>query len=485
MVRASEGVVATKTFPPTHEKKVAPTAPHASPVVVQNITNTIQHIQVNTLGHHQHITVSPTSQTGGPTTVAAGSAGVGNASAAILHNFTPARPSGWPEKWPVPQVIPTAFKPLGFEISQPELEAAVGSLSREERASCARGDTQGVARLMVEILKRVHSDPRERNVYLNPSRSDQALVYVPTNWTAQPLEEAAQSMFERIKELLADAQKAPEKGVNSAVEGARKGCEEKLPQLARASRGQLTAHLENVRRATASGEDWLGTGGVPADQPAFAGKEFAGHLNGAMLAPALEQASAIYSPSDVEERTAAAKASRALAECSRYILHSRPKNLTVVEVGGVLYAHERVAGWVPWPRDRAASALLGRAASALDNHLHDAPDSPLVLLRPWLRERLPEVLLSSFGQEAGERVLRHYSTAASRYYSALPRVQDPHDRKEAARRLLAGEPPLRCDSLAAAAKHEGTEEGCPPPALALEDGAGRLTDADIEGLLGW
>ena len=419
--------------------------------------------------------MSPTTQTGGPTTVVAGSSGGGAANAVILNQPTPLRPSGWPEKWPVPQVVPTAFKPLGFEISQPELEAAVGSLTRGERASCARGDTQGVTRLMVEILKRVHSDPRERNVYLNPTRSDQALVYVPTNWTAQPLEEAAQSMFERIRELLADAQQATE-GVNSAVEGARRGCEEKLPQLAKASRGQLSAHLENVRRATAAGEDWLGTGGVPADQPAFIGKEFAGHLKGAMLAPALEQAAAVYSPSDVEEGTAVEKTSRALAECSRYILHTRPKNLTVMEVRGELYAHEREAGWVPWPRERAAVVLLRRAAAALDNHLHSAPASPLVALRPWLRERLPEVLSSPSGLEAGARVLHHYAASAARYYPSLPRVQDPHDRRESARRLLAGEPQLRYDSPAA--DHPG---GAP----AVECRPGALTDEEVEELLGW
>ncbi len=466
-----------KKLGPAQEKKVEPTS-LAAPVVVQNITNTIQHIQVNTLGHHQQVSVAPAGQIGGPTVVA----GVtGGANTAVGHNATihgvsdPLRLPGWPAKWPAPPILPSPFKPLGFEISQPELEAAVGSLTSEERASCAKGDTLGVSRLLVEILKRVHSDPKERNVYLNPSRSDQALVFIPSSWSAQPLEEATQALFARIRAQLEGVDKGAERSVRSAVSGARRGCEGRLPQLARASRAQLSAHLENVRRATASGEDWLGTGGEQSDQPAFIGKEMAGHLVASMLAPALEQASGVYALGDVTEDTARAQVSRALAECARYILHSRPTNLTVLEADGLLYAHEREAGWVLWDQAQAAEALLRRTAWVLNNELHDIPGSPLVALRPWLCERLPEVLSSQTGREAGERVLWHYTQAAARYYGALPRVQDPHDRRESARRLLAGEPPC--------VAYE------PPAAQALAMEGGPMTDAlteeDLAELLGW
>ena len=442
---------------PLAAKVSEPALTGRSPVVVQNITNTIQHIQVNTLGHHQQVSVSPVGQLRGVvTTVQAPS------------EVDPLRFPGWPAKWPAPQTVPTTFKPLGFEISQPELEAAVGSLTAGERESCARGDTLGVSRLLVEILKRVHSDPKERNVYLNPARADQALVFIPSSWSAQPLEEAAQSMFARIRVLLNEAGGGSEQEVQSAVVGASRGCVGKLPQLARVSRGQLSAHLENVRRATVSGEDWLGTGGEPSEQPAFIGKEHAGHLDASMLIPALEQASGAYAAGDLREEEAPGRAAKALAECARYILHARPTNLTVLERGGELYAHEHEAGWVPWPRARAAAAILQKAAWVLNDRLHGVPSSPLVALRPWLQgRRLAEVLESPQGAEAAERVLWHYTAAAARYYGALPRVRDPHDRREAARRLIAG------------------ETGEPPPAPAALAPAAPLTRADLEALLGF
>jgi len=450
------------------KKKVRP-----GPVVVQNITNTIQHIQVNTLGHHQQVTVAPTGQMGGPTVVA-GSTNIANAGSSPMITQSTAAPDpmrfpGWPAKWPPPAVVPSPFKPLGFEITQPEMEAAVGSLTPEERVSCARSETLGVSRLLVEILKRVHSNPRERNVYLNPARADQALVFIPSNWSAQPLEEATQAMFARIRALLEEADQGAERGVRSAVSGARRGCEGKLPQLARASRSQLTAHLENVRRATASGEDWLGTGGDPSDQPAFIGKEMAGHLEASMLIPAMEQASGIYSASDVSDQTAQSQASSALAECARYMLHGRPTNLTVVDTGEELYAHEHVAGWVPWSRTRAAEAILRKAARTLINCLRSAPDSPLMALRPWLCARLDEVLSSREGREAGSKVLWHYTRAASRYYGSLQRADDPHDRREAARRLLVEE---QCDAVG-------------PLAPAPPSGPPPLTTEELEAMLGF
>jgi len=444
----------------------------ASVTVVQNITNNVQNIQVNTLGDSPHISVTPVSQVTGP-------------NSAIVHAHQSGVPSdpyrfpGWPAKWPSPNVLPTSFKPLGFEISQPEMEAAVGSLTAEERTSCARGETLGVARLLVEILKRVHADPKERNVYLNPARSDQALVFIPCAWSAQPLEEAAQSLFARVRTLLEDVERSAERDVHSAVSGARRGCEGKLPQLARASRAQLSAHLENVRRATASGEDWLGTGGEPSDQPAFIGKEHVGHLEGPVLAPPLEQASGVYTAADVSDETAPSQTARALAECARYMLHTRPTNLTVLEVAGVLYAHERESGWVPWEKARAAEAILRRTAWLLRDRLHDIPDSPLVALSPWLGPRLREVLSSPEGREAGGRVLWHYARAASRYYAGLPRVQDPHDRREAARRLLSGEPPLMAPQLSAPA------EDLRPLALTEATEGRPLADEDLESLLGF
>lgn len=461
-------------------KKSSDVPVSSRPVVVQNFTHTVQNIQVTTLGHHQQITVSPTNQVGGPTTVASSGAGSTNIGAVEITRPTPTRLPGWPDKWPAPAILPSTFSPLGFEVSQSELESAVAALTAPERESCARGDTLGVSRLLVEVLKQVHAHPSERNVYLNPRRADQALVFIPSRWSAWPLEEATQVMFGRIQEVLRCASKASERDVASAVEGAHRGCEGRLPQLARASRSQMSAHLENVRQATATGEDWLGTGGDSEVQPAYIGKEFPDHLKSSMLAAALEAASGVYAESDVQEETAVDQTSRALAECARYLLHARPKNLTVLPHGvpDLVYVHERDLGWIEWPRAAAAEAILRRAAAVLDDQLYEAKASPLTAMRPWLRSRLREVLTSAAGREAAERVIAHWLASATRYYGSLPRTTNPHDRKEAARRILAGEGP--CPPR--------PEPEDPTPALEYIPGSPsnrELSEAELADILGF
>ncbi len=151
-----------------------------------------------------------------------------------------------------------------------------------------------------------------------------------------------------------------------------------------------------------------------------------GRLEPTMLAPAPEQAAGVYSAGDVSEATAADKTALALTERARYMLNACPKNLTVLE----LYAHEHEAGWAPWPPSQAAEALGLGTKKRLP---HDVPDSPLSA-RGVPTQSTGDPPGAGCGGSSGTR-------AAARFYSAMPRVQDPHDRREAARRLLAGEPP--------------------------------------------
>lgn len=80
-------------------------------------------------------------------------------------------------------------------------------------------------------------------------------------------------------------------------------------------------------------------------------------------------------------------------------------------------------------------------------------------------------------------MLWHYTRAASRYYGGLSRVQDPHDRREAARRLLAGEPPLT--ALMGAPQLSAPAEGPRPLALTEVTEGSPLTEEDLETLLGF
>jgi hypothetical protein len=60
-----------------------------------------------------------------------------------------------------------------------------------------------VTSLYVDMVKQGHADPAARNIYLNPQRADQALVYMQDGrWQALPLNEATPLLFDKVGETI-------------------------------------------------------------------------------------------------------------------------------------------------------------------------------------------------------------------------------------------------------------------------------------------
>ena len=428
--------------------------------MVQNISNTIHNtnVHVNALGQNQtfHLAAPAISKPAG--------------SVALPTAPLP----GWPTRWPPPPITPNPFDPPGFSLSLEQLTAAVGALPESVREACRRGDQTAVVQLLMGILRKVHSDPCERNVYMNPRRGDQALVYIPEHWVTCALDEAGQAMFRRIADILGCLPRQAPLEIMRVASAARESCAASAPELARASRAALSAHLENVRHASAAGTDWLGLGVDEREQPAFFGQERTAHLQSQVVAAAAEAASQLYEATQVTERTAPTLAARALAECARYLVHGHASNLTMLPgpVGGMVYVHAR-RGWEPRPQEAAASELMARLGWIMGDLLSEVVTSPLHALSPWFGDRIAELA----GQESVALVVSNYLKAAARYYGSLAPIPDARNRREAARRLLAVSAPTAIECAAPPA---------PAPAPApVERQPGALTDAEVEELLGW
>ena len=198
---------------------------------------------------------------------------------------------GWPTRWPVPAVTPNPFSPPGFSLSLEQLTAAVEALPESVREACRRGDQTAVVQLLMGILRRIHADPLERNVYMNPRRSDQALIYIPEHWVTCQLDEAGQAMFRRIAEVLGCLPRQVPPALRTMATAARQSCATSAPELARASRAALSAHLENVRHPSTAGVDWLGLSADEAESLAFFGQEWTAHMQSQVVAAAAEAAS--------------------------------------------------------------------------------------------------------------------------------------------------------------------------------------------------
>ena len=473
-----------------HRKTCGARAPRvreepAAPSIIINQTHIDNSIHVNALGRSSFVlNQRPQGYASGPSEPS---------------SPQPARAlPGWPPNWPAPEVVPYPFSPPGFEVSLEQLTAAVESLPQSVRDACRRGEQAAVSKLLMGVLRQIHADPKERNVYMNPRRSDQALVYIPEHWVACALDEAGQSMFRRIVEVIDGLPLPP--AVQTMALAARTSCEADVTQLVRASRAALSAHLENVRLG-AEGVDWLGAGaGDGGKSLAFFGREWTQHLVPEMLVAAAEAASGVRSEARATDGEGARQASLALIEVARYVIHGQASNLTILPCReGVVWVHER-AGWQQLDACAAAVALRDRVAEILDDQLSRVAGSPLGALRPWLRERREE--LHPF---AAVRILENYLAAAVRYYGAREPRQEAQDRREAARRLVQGRGGDgggdRGREPEGALEPPGAPLGAPPSAALPAQGArgalqapGRprggpapaeLTEQELEEILGW
>ena len=70
-------------------------------------------------------------------------------------------------------------------------------LSDEEKVDAERA-VPYVLEALVDLVKRAHADPAERNVYLNPRRADQAMVFDEAVWKIVALTEAVRRLFDNV-----------------------------------------------------------------------------------------------------------------------------------------------------------------------------------------------------------------------------------------------------------------------------------------------
>jgi hypothetical protein len=126
------------------------------------------------------------------------------------------------------------------------LQQAAARLSPTETAACRKGEPRAVAALLMEVLRRVHEDPEQRNIYLNPDRGDQALVFVPRQWLLKPLQEATHHIFEQMMKTMADLPVQGRPLEQDLLTGTKDGFEKKPQVVIQTSNSAMTAHLKNL-----------------------------------------------------------------------------------------------------------------------------------------------------------------------------------------------------------------------------------------------
>jgi hypothetical protein len=72
-------------------------------------------------------------------------------------------------------------------------------LSDEEKVDAERAAPY-VLEALLDLVKRAHADPLARNVYLNPRRADQVMVFDEATWKVLSLVEAIRALFDGVAE---------------------------------------------------------------------------------------------------------------------------------------------------------------------------------------------------------------------------------------------------------------------------------------------
>jgi len=126
-------------------------------------------------------------------------------------------------------------------------------LGNESMASQVTGSPY-VMELLMDLVKRAHADPANRNVYLDPKRSDQVLVLKKDGkWEVLPLLEASRTLFDSISvcmnlEALSPKMEKdlPMEARNALAIAGLLYSEEPEGYVKRA-KGSMAAHLANCR----------------------------------------------------------------------------------------------------------------------------------------------------------------------------------------------------------------------------------------------
>jgi hypothetical protein len=146
-------------------------------------------------------------------------------------------------------VIPVTMLRAAFT-ENPRL-AEYCQLSDEDKVDAEKAAPY-VMEALVDLVKRAHADPLARNVYLNPRRADQVLVFDEATWRVLTLVEAIRTLFDGVAEnihriIVTDAERGLlPLDVQAAASWVPNLYEEEPEKYVAKAKPQVSAHLANM-----------------------------------------------------------------------------------------------------------------------------------------------------------------------------------------------------------------------------------------------
>lgn len=342
---------------------------------------------------------------------------------------------GWPPGWKHHGVDPAPFEPPSFSLSLADLEAAAKVCPAAE---CERGEPEATAPFLVELIRRVHSDPTQRNMYPNPNREDQVLTSAMRRWEMRQLVDAMRIMYGRIGSELGDAASEAPEDLQKLASGAQSSIRKSAKRVLNNSKAALSAHLSNLRVSAEAGEDWLGPAPAdPAQEVRLFGYEWRSHLNIQSVVYSLESELGL---TEAQGADTLGMASQFLVGFARTLIRGQPKNLTVILLSESTAAIRVGLGWQKLSAQEAAGRLVANIAQIAANFIRKLGEKELTPSRhllPLLQGRRAEL-----AELVGRGMLQSYAAAARAHFQKMPPPQgEPSVSQQAKALLEAAQPP--------------------------------------------
>ena len=343
---------------------------------------------------------------------------VNQANTIVTINDTSKKPSGWPAKWPVPSIIPRPFLPPSFEITPEMLEQAIVNVGDID--GCRRGDIECVAKLGLECFKILHANPAERNIYLNPNRADQSLVYTqPSRWATMSLHDALNTGFDHLIKEITEVSQVMTPRTQDATLAAKKTFQTNSQRVIKSAQPSAVAHLSDLRTQLIEPtiDSWLGEC-IPfkiSDLRWFC-RETKQHLSMMSVNLSFETMLGVYSTANITSEAIPNLARRLPAIYARLVLTHHPENLTVIinKHDGRVFIHQPT-GWEPICAIKAANMQIRSFATQVIRYITICESAILMPVAIYLKEHIDEVVeLESSNLE----LLYRYAAEAERYYTA-------------------------------------------------------------------
>ena len=319
---------------------------------------------------------------------------------------------GWPSQWKSSQIIQRMFIPTTFTISPDQFKHA--SVIIKDIDACLRGDPTAIGPLLAELIRILHNDPYERNIYPNPYRADQVLVFTGKEWEILSLDKAQRVLFDHLVHELAMTSKFIQEPLNSVGRAAEQSYTLRPAENLKASKPELSAHLCFLAEKAKTDPDWLEaiTPESSLVRTRLFLSEYYGHLEPNDLILNIDAELTMNGFLQAQEEKYAFFAEKALEAFARHLLRNHTENLTVRSYNGQIYIKTQTS-WKVMPEDEVAIRQAKHFLDLLIQAIHVAKDDSLNGIAKYAETHIDDVLEAAASSKI---ILARYCQAADRFY---------------------------------------------------------------------